>query len=80
MWLQVVSERKLHLRRQAAPEGGRVLLRSDVHLRTCLRVPAELQLPGDADRLTSAGGRRPPDVRPADADRLLTSARRTRTA
>lgn len=51
LWLQGVSERKLQVRRQLRAEGRRVLLRTDLHLRARVCLPARVQLPGDAGPL-----------------------------
>jgi len=49
--LQVVWEQELPLRGDQSAQGGRVLLRSHLHLRPAVRVWPRLQLPCGEERL-----------------------------
>ncbi len=46
-----MPERQLLVCGKHAPEVGRVLLRPHLHVRPAVRVPSELQLPGDEEPL-----------------------------
>jgi len=53
--LQELSERELQLQGRRAREGGRVLLWTDLHVRTDVRMPELVRLCGDQGQVSATG-------------------------